>query len=125
MTALLLRTFTCLVVAILTADLIARSQTWFEGVPSSQAHLEAVTLGVLSGLLIASIGSLIKLILRRFLFSTRNEITVAQSPMFIHGNDEQHHPGDMFFSRDQRPEDRRRNYSLVNRVEIEMHEEVA
>jgi hypothetical protein len=124
MTALILRVFSSLVAAMLAAQLIARSRTWFEGVPSAQAHLEAVLLGVLSGLLIVSLASLIKLILRRFLVSTRNEVIVAQSPRFINESDEHDHLRDMFFSQVQSPEDRRRKYFLEDTFEMEMHEEM-
>lgn len=123
MTAFVLRLFSSLVAVMLAAHLITRSRAWFEAVPSAQAHLEAILLGVLSGLLIVSFASLIKLILGRFLASTRNEVIVAQSPRFINEGDEHHHPGDMFYSQDQRPEDRRRKYFLVDKFEIEMHEE--
>jgi hypothetical protein len=124
MTAPILRIFSSLVAAILAAHLFARSRTWFEGVTSAQAHLEAILLGVLSGLLIVSLASLIKLILRRFLVSTRNEIIVAQSPRSINESDEYDHLGDMFFSQVQSPEERRREYVLVDTSEIEMQEEM-
>ena len=124
MTAFILRLFSSLAAAMLAAHLFARSRAWFEAVPSVQAHLEAILSGVLSGLLIVSLASLIKLILGRFLVSTRNEVMVAQSTRFITESDEHHHPGDMFYSQDQSPEDRRRKYFLVDTFEIEMHEEM-
>jgi hypothetical protein len=124
MTAFILRLFSSLGAGMLAAHLIARSRAWFKAVPSAQAHLEAILLGIISGLLIVSLASLIKLILGRFLVSTRNEVIVAHSPRFINEGDEHHHPGDMFYSKDQSPEDRRREYSLVDMFEIEMHEEM-
>ncbi|HEY46520.1 MAG: hypothetical protein AMJ88_07130 [Anaerolineae bacterium SM23_ 63] len=123
MTALILRVFSCLVAVMLAVNLIARSRTWYEAVPSSQAHLEAALLGVLSGLLIASLGSLIKLILRRFLVSTRNEVIVTHSHRLINESDE-HHPGDMFCSQVKNPDDQRRKYFFVDTFEFEMHEEM-
>jgi hypothetical protein len=123
MTALNLRMFSNLAAAMLAADLIARNRTWFEGVPSAQDHLEAVLWGVLSGLLIASLASLIKLILGRFLVSTRNEVIVAHSPGIINESDE-HHPGDMVYSQIQRHDDRRREYFLVDTFEAELYEEM-
>lgn len=124
MTAFVLRLFSSLVAVMLAAHLIAGSRAWFEAVPSAQAHLEAILLGVLSGLLIVSFVSLIKLIMSRFLVSTRKEVIVAHSPRFINEGDEHHHPGDMFYSQEQSPEDRRRKYFLVDKFEIEMHEEM-
>lgn len=123
MTAFILRLISSLVTATLVAHLIARIRTWFEEIPSAQLPLEAVLLGVLSGLLIVSLASLIKLVLGRFLASTRNEVIVAHSPRFIHEVDEHHLEG-MTYSQDQTPEDGRREYSLVNTLEFELHEEM-
>jgi hypothetical protein len=109
---------------MLAAYLIVRSRTWFEGVLNSQANLEAILLGVLSGLLIASLASLIKMILRRFLLPTRNEVIVAHLPRVINESDEHHHSRDMFNSQIQSPEDRRRKYIVVDAFEIELHEEI-
>ena len=118
-----LRTFSNLIAAILAAHLLVRSRTWFEGVSNAQAHLEAVLLGVLSGLLIVSLVSLIKLILGRFLLSTREEVHVAHFPRYISESDEPHHPGD-FYSQVESPADLRRKFFVVDTLEIEMHEEM-
>lgn len=123
MMAFILRLFSGLIASMLAAHLIVRSRTWFEGPSSGQVHLEAILLGVLSGLLIVSLTSLIKLMLRRFLLSTRNEVIVAHLPKVINESDEQHHSGD-FYSQIQSPEGRRRKYILVDAFEIELHEEM-
>ena len=123
MTTFIPRLISSLVTATLTAYLIARIRTWFEGIPSAQVPLEAVLLGVLSGLLIVSLASLLKLVLGRFLVSTRNEVIVAHSPRFIHEVDEHHSEG-MTYLQDQTPEDRRREYSLVDTLEYELHKEM-
>ena len=125
MTAFILRLFSSLIASMLAAHLIVRSRTWFESAPSAQAHLEAILLGVLSGMLIASLASLIKLILRMFLISTQNEVIVAHSSIVINESDEHHDSGHIFNSQVQSHEDRRRKYILVDAFEIEMHEEMA
>jgi hypothetical protein len=123
MMAFIPRLISTLTAATLSANLIARIQTWFEGTPSARGNLEAILLGVLLGLLIASLTSLIKLVLGKFLASTRNEVMVAQSPWFIHEVDEHLSEG-MFDSQNKSPEDRRRTYLLVDTHEIELHEEM-
>jgi hypothetical protein len=123
MTALIVRVLSSLVSATFAAHLIVRSRIWYEGVPSAQVHLEAVLLGVFSGLLIASIVSLIKLLLSGFLVSTQSEILFAHLSQLSNEGDE-HHPGDMFHSQIQPREDLRREYSLVDTLEIEMQKEM-
>lgn len=124
MTTIIVRMLSSLVAAMFAAHLIVRSRTWIESIPSAQAHLEAILLGVFSGFLIASLVSLIKSILSRVLVSTRDEVLVAHLPRLINEGDERHHPVDMFLSHVQPPEGLRREYSLVDTFEIEMQEEM-
>lgn len=122
MTTLIVRVLSSLAAAIFTAHFVVRSRTWFEG-PSDGAHLEVVLLGLFSGMLIASLVSLIKLILSRFLVSTRSEVLVAPLPQLINEGDEHRRAGEMLHSQIQCQEDLRREYFLVDTFESEMQEE--
>jgi hypothetical protein len=126
MTRPLFRTFVALVITVLVVHLIVRNRTWFEGDTNAHAQVEAVVLGFFSGLLIVSLVSLIKMIVGRFVATTRVEILIARLPSFIGESDEGDPLWDPFLSQVQRLEDHRRTYHLLDVLpEIEMYEETA
>jgi hypothetical protein len=123
MTRSLLRTIGALVIIALVVRLIVGTGTWFEGDTNDQTQVEAVMFGFLSGLLIVSLVSLIKLIVGWFVAATRVELLAARLDRFAGESDEEDPVWDPFMV--ERLEDHRRTYRSVDALsEVEMYEEV-